>query len=74
LLESKDIEDRVFSKELSFQKAFLEKEFSDITFKVEGKEFYCHRIILSKASPYFRNLFTTGIFFPLFEEIAQFFS
>lgn len=42
-----------------FEEFFLKKDFCDVIFKVEGKEFYCHKIILSKASQYFFNMFTS---------------
>lgn len=34
---------------------------ADITIEVEGREFPCHRIILSAISPYFRAMFSSGM-------------
>ena len=52
---------RVFSEKLGLKGAFLEKDFSDITFKVQGKEFYGHKIILTKASQHFCNMFKSSV-------------
>lgn len=34
---------------------------ADVTIEVEGREFSCHRIILSTISPYFRAMFSSGV-------------
>lgn len=36
------------------------REFSDVTFLVEGREFPDHRVILSSCSPFFNNLLSNG--------------
>ncbi len=43
-----------------FPEFFLKKDLADVVFKVEGKEFYCHKLILSKASQYFFKMFTSN--------------
>jgi len=37
------------------------KELSDVTFTIEGKPFYCHRIVLAAVSEYFRAMFKSGM-------------
>ena len=37
------------------------KSYSDITFMVEGKPFYGHKVILSLLSERFRGLFNMGM-------------
>jgi len=39
---------------------FNNEEFSDVTFLVEGRRVYCHRLVLSLASDCFKAMFTTG--------------
>ena len=36
------------------------KEFSDIVFRVEGREVYCHKVVLSSVSDCFRAMFSSG--------------
>ena len=52
---------KVFPEKLVLKDAFLEKDFSDITFKVQGREFYGHKIILSKANQHFCNMFKSNL-------------
>ncbi|KAK3101944.1 hypothetical protein FSP39_007540 [Pinctada imbricata] len=35
--------------------------YSDITVKVSGKEFPCHKVILAAGSPYFKSMFESGM-------------
>lgn len=35
------------------------KQFSDVTFVVEGQKFCCHKVILSSQCKYFENMFTS---------------
>jgi hypothetical protein len=42
------------------QHFFNEPEFSDVTFVVEGKRIYAHKLILCLVSDCFRAMFTTG--------------
>jgi len=53
--------EKIFTEKLVFKGVFLEKDFSDITFKVQGKEFYGHKIILAKANQHFWNLFKSNL-------------
>ena len=47
-----------FSKvEIQKQSLFTNRELSDITIKVEGKEFYCQKSFLSDVSGFFRDMF-----------------
>ncbi|XP_078573259.1 kelch repeat and BTB domain-containing protein 6-like [Branchiostoma floridae x Branchiostoma japonicum] len=41
----------------------LQKEaiFQDVIFEVGNRQFPCHRLVLSAASPYFRAMFTSGM-------------
>lgn len=36
-------------------------EFSDVTFLVEGKKFYAHKIIISQLSNKFQTMFSAGM-------------
>jgi len=40
-----------------FGEFFKNKTLSDVIFKVEGKDFPCHKIILANASQYFYERF-----------------
>ncbi|XP_053477590.1 kelch-like protein 10 [Ictalurus furcatus] len=42
----------------------LEKQLCDIVIMVDGAEFHMHKIILCGCSPYFRALFTNGLYPP----------
>lgn len=39
---------------------FNDEEFSDVTFLVQGRKIYAHKMILSMVSNYFRTMFTSG--------------
>ena len=39
---------------------FNEEQFSDVTFVVEGRKVYAHRLVLACASTYFRAMFSSG--------------
>jgi hypothetical protein len=39
---------------------FNETEFSDVTFVIQNKKIYAHRLILATASEYFKAMFLTG--------------
>eukprot|EP00741_Cyanophora_paradoxa_P002684 tig00000615_g2604.t1 len=41
----------------SLKEAINDPAFSDVTFKVEGKDFYAHRLICAGRSPLFRSMF-----------------
>jgi len=43
-----------------FEEFFLSKDLADVIFKVEGKEFPCHKLILAKANQYFFKMFTSN--------------
>ena len=43
--------------DLKKKNLFMNKDLSDISITVEGKEFYCHKNILSEASFFFRDMF-----------------
>jgi len=43
--------------DLKKKNLFMNKDLSDIIIKVEGKEFYCHKEILSASSKFFRDMF-----------------
>lgn len=61
-------------------------DFSDITFKVEGREFYAHKLVLSILSKKFSSMFKSGfkesvgkkvieikdISYPVFSSIMQY--
>ncbi len=36
---------------------FMNKDLADVVIKVEGKDFYCHKDILSASSEFFKELF-----------------
>ena len=40
---------------------FQTGEFSDVTIMVKGKQFQCHKNILSASSPYFKAMFSCGL-------------
>ncbi|XP_019637084.1 PREDICTED: kelch-like protein 12 [Branchiostoma belcheri] len=58
-----------FFQDESFQPGFLETVkdlqkngvLQDVVLEVEGRQFPCHRLVLSVASPYFRAMFTSGM-------------
>jgi hypothetical protein len=39
---------------------FNDEEFSDVTFLVQGRKVYAHKMVLSMVSQYFRTMFTSG--------------
>lgn len=39
---------------------FNDEEFSDVTFLVEDRKIYAHKMVLSMVSNYFRTMFTSG--------------
>ena len=42
-------------------RAMNDPQFSDVTFIVEGKKFYAHKVILSLISDHFRQMFKSGM-------------
>ncbi len=45
-------------------------EFSDVTFIVEGKKFFAHKLVLSLISDHFRGMFKSGMVEASSEEIV----
>ncbi len=53
---------------LKRKNSIVNKELPDIILKVDGKEFYCHKAILSDASHFFSSMFNS-ISFSFFNDV-----
>lgn len=44
-------------EDTSYKELYEQKQFTDITFRVEGEDFVAHKVVLAAKSKYFRNMF-----------------
>jgi hypothetical protein len=49
-----------------FSKLFLQKEYSDVTFKIKEKSFPGHKMLLASNSQVFKEMFETKVNFYFF--------
>ena len=56
--------DESYKKDFVEQLSILQKQglYTDATLNIEGYQIYCHKVVLCAASPYFNNIFSSGIF------------